>query len=779
MIRAARCISRTLQAIPFKPTAEYATIPLNMETGPEMPHRPAAPTAGDSAGESLQGEPTATPPVGYAPTTPATNGSPSSVALPVGSSTAADEAVGIDGAPLPPPVEPPTLPDRLKTLLIGRPRDLADQSIFKHVSLIAFLAWVGLGADGLSSSCYGPPEAFGTLMSHTYLGIFLAIAIAATVFIIASCYSHIIEEFPSGGGGYLVASKLLGRNVGVISGCALLVDYVMTITVSIAAAGDALTGLMDMFGALGHDWYASDMKVYAEAAAIVTLIVMNLRGVKESVQILMPIFLIFLLTHLLMIFGTIVLHLPDAAAVTHEIGTGIRAGVADPKLGWLGLAALFLKAYSLGAGTYTGLEAVSNSMPVMREPRVATARRTMRYMAYSLAFTAGGLIVCYLLLRIQPSNDKTMNLVLTERFVDGIGLHGRWLGAGFILATLLSEGMLLVVGAQAGFIDGPRVLANMAHDSWMPRWFSNLSERLATHNGILLMGGAALAALFGTHGNIHTLVVMYSINVFVTFSLSMLGMCRHWWSLRGENPKWRRRLALFSAGGVLCLSILCVSIYEKVYKELVEKGDPGGLVTIAVTGGCVGLCFLIHRYYDRVGRSLRILNETLGQLPTSGEPNTAAPDPKNPAAVILVGDYSGLGIHTMLNAVRFAPDHFKSFIFISVGVIDSGNFKGSGAVESLREHCEDALRRYVDLGRRLGMSSMSLLSVGTDAVDELERSCLEIARKFPKATFFAGQLVFQKDTWLHRFLHNQTAVSLQRRLQWAGVPMVILPTRVR
>ena len=118
-------------------------------------------------------------------------------------------------------------------------------------------------------------------------------------------------------------------------------------------------------------------------------------------------------------------------------------------------------------------------------------------------------------------------------------------------------------------------------------------------------------------------------------------------------------------------------------------------------------------------------------------------------------------------------------IFISVGVIDTGNFKGSSALDSLRAHCEESLRKYVDLGQRLGMASMSFLAVDTDAVDGLEECCVKVAKQFPKATFFAGQLVFQKDTWLHRLLHNQTAYSLQRRLQWAGLPMVILPTRVR
>ena len=706
------------------------------------------------------------------PPSPSADGEKGPIVLPSHTDVGAGTALGIDGAPLPEDEEEPSLPDRLKKLIIGKPRDLGDQSVFKHISLVAFLAWVGLGADGLSSSCYGPSEAFGVLGAHTYLGIFLAVAIAGTVFIISACYSHIIEEFPSGGGGYLVASKLLGHRIGVVSGCALLVDYVLTVTVSIAAAGDALFGLM------GPQWFSSDIKIYAEGAAIMVLIVLNLRGVKESVQILMPIFVLFLLTHITLIVGAVSMHVPAAGHVAQGIATDLQSGMANPNLGLWAMLALLLRAYCLGAGTFTGLEAVSNSMPVMREPRVATARRTMHYMAYSLAFTAGGLIVAYLLLGIHASEDKTMNLVLTEAFVGGLGLDGHWLGGSFILATLLSEGTLLFVAAQAGFIDGPRVLANMAHDSWMPRWFSNLSERLATHNGILLIGIAALAALFWTHGDIHSLVVMYSINVFLTFSLSMIGMCRHWIALRQTNPIWRRRLAVFTIGSVLCVSILCVSLYEKVYLEVL-KGDYAGLVTVAVTSACVGLCFLIHRYYRKVGQSVRRLDEMLDRIAATGAPNMAPPDPNEPAAVIMVGGYSGLGIHTMLNAIRFAPGHFKSFVFVSVGVIDTGNFKGSGAVESLRAYCEDSLAKYVDLGRRLGMPSTSFLTVGTDAVDELEHNCLEIAHRFPKATFFAGQLVFQKDTWLHRLLHNQTAYSLQRRLQWAGVPMVILPTRVR
>jgi len=659
-------------------------------------------------------------------------------------------------------IDDDTTLEKVKTLLIGRPHDLSNRSVFKHISLVAFLAWVGLGADGLSSSCYGPAEAFAHLGEHTYLAVFLAAATIITVLVISACYSHIIEIFPSGGGGYLVASKLLGPKVGVVSGSALLVDYVLTITVSCAAAGDALFG---MFPAQGAAW-----KVPAEAAVIILLIVLNLRGVKESVTILMPIFLLFLLTHALLIGGAIALHLGAVDDVAREIAGGLKQGIANPQVGLVGLLVVFLHAYSLGAGTYTGIEAVSNSMPVMREPRVATGKRTMLYMAISLALTAGGLLLAFLLMRISPTDDKTMNQVLTETLLGEIGLGSHWSGPLLVLMIMLVEGALLVVAAQAGFIDGPRVLSNMALDSWMPHPFSNLSERLATHNGILLMGICALAALFYTHGDVSTLLIMYSINVFVTFSLSMLGMCRHWWRVKQRHPLRRRRLMLFGVGATLCLSILSVTVLEKFHE--------GGWRTLIVTGLVVVTCFLIRRYYRGVTSRLGQLDEIMTRLPPQRESTTARPDPAQPTAAVLVGGFGGLGLHTLLNAYRFAPGYFKNVIFLSVGVVDTGSFKGAETLEELREHTENSLSRYVNLVRGWGVPSLAFQAIGTDAVDELEKLCMSVRKSFPRTVFFAGQLVFRKDTWFQRILHNQTAFALLRRLQWDRVPMVILPTRV-
>src|SRR6185437_4176574 len=446
---------------------------------------------------------------------------------------------------------------RVKRALFGSPRDLHDSRVFHHISLIPFLAWVGLGADGLSSSAYGPEEAFKNLGAHVYLAVALAAVMGFTVFVISAAYRGIIEEFPHGGGGYVVATKLLGKTAGLTSGSALLVDYILTITVSIAAAGDAIFSFLPP-GCVG-------LKMPLEILFILGLTTLNLRGAKESAIALAPVFLLFCVTHLALIVGGIAARVPELPATARAVGTGFQGGLAT--LGAGGMLLLFVHAYSLGGGTYTGIEAVSNGLPIMREPRVQTAKRTMVYMATSLAFTASGLLVCYLLWHIAPAPGKTMNAVLSERLTAHIPL-----GRVLVVITMLSEGILLVVAAQAGFIDGPRVLANMAVDSWVPRRFAALSDRLTTHNGIMLMGATSLAALLYAKGDVGTLVVMYSINVFLTFSLSMFGMLRHTWQGRRQAKHWHRKALLFTVGFLLCATILIITVMEKL-KE-------GGWITL-------------------------------------------------------------------------------------------------------------------------------------------------------------------------------------------------------
>jgi amino acid transporter len=656
-------------------------------------------------------------------------------------------------------VSGPELRDRLRRFLLGAPRNLRDPNVYHHISLVAFLAWVGLGADGLSSSAYGPDEAFRALGDRHEIAIALALATAVTVLVISIAYSQIIRRFPFGGGGYVVATRLLGPRFGVVSGSALLVDYILTISVSIASGAD------QVFSVLPPHW--AEWKLSVEAVVIALLVVMNLRGVKESVTILTPIFLVFLVTHAFLIVGGFATHAVEVPRVAGEVRAGYQSGLAT--IGLVGMFGLFVKAYSMGAGTYTGIEAVSNGLQIMREPKVETATRTMVYMAVSLALTAGGILLLYMLFHVVPEGEKTLNAILLDRFAGGFRPGGVAIGTGYVWITLGAEAALLFVAAQAGFIDGPRVMANMAVDSWLPHRFGQLSDRLTMQDGVLLMGVASIATLFYTRGNITHLVTMYSINVFVTFSLSQAAMLRYWLGRRGEQGV-RRGLAIHGAALLLCLSILTGTVYEKF--------GHGGWITLAVTGLLVEFCFLIRRHYRRVQGNLRRLDEIMNALPAHPVGEHQELDPKRPTAVLLVGAYSGLGIHQLLTIQRLFPGHYKNFVFVSVGVIDSATMKGVEEVEVVRTQTEDSLKRYVDLARRLGLAADYRMAIGTEAVPEAERLCLTVAKEFPRAIFFAGKLVFEQERWYQRLLHNETAYQLQRRLQFAGVSAMVLPVRV-
>lgn len=659
------------------------------------------------------------------------------------------------------PSLPLSLRSRIKKLFLGPARNLHDPYIGHHISLIAFLAWVGLGADGLSSSAYGPEEAYRALGSHTYLAVFLVLATAATVFIISYAYSRIIEHFPLGGGGYVVATQLLGKSAGVVSGCALLVDYILTITVSIAGGGDALFSLLPP--SMHH------YKLFVEFGAIFFLILMNLRGVKESVSALIPIFLTFVATHFILIFGGILIHLPHLTTLSGEVHQGVQQGVSQ--MGGWALFLLFLRAYSLGGGTYTGIEAVSNGVGILREPRVETGRKTMRYMAISLAVTAGGLLLCYMLANVHPTEGQTLNTVLASQLMGKLHIGSFPVGTWLVLLTIGSEAILLLVAAQTGFIDGPRVMANMAIDSWVPRRFAALSDRLTMQNGILLIGVAAMITLAYTRGHIGVLVVMYSINVFLTFSLSEMGMIRFWIRHRHTEPTWKRDILVHATGFVLCFSILVVMICEK-FRE-------GAWLTVAITAVCILLCFIIKRHYVKVAKKIHDIDKLF--LDLSAETQPAKEDDflvDDPTAVILVGGYSGLGIHILLNIFRLFPASFKNVVFLSVGIVDSDFFKGGQQVEAVTAKTKDSLIHYTEAAQRMGIPARYEFKIGTEVVRGASELCIETAQKYGHTVFFAGELVFEKPQWYHRLLHNETAYAILRQIRFAGLPMVILPIRL-
>ncbi len=673
----------------------------------------------------------------------------------------------------------------LKSIFLGQTRSLTDRNLFHKVSLIALFAWVGLGADGLSSSCYGPEETFRALGANPHLAVFVALASVVTIIAICASYSQIITLFPTGGGGYLVASKLLSPAAGVVSGSALLIDYVLTITISVSSGADAFFSLLPPT--------LLEWKLPFAFSGVAGLTLLNLRGVRESVMLFVPIFFVFVGTHAFAILYALATHASGlgavATATVHEVHT------VSSQLGWFGLLALLLKAYSMGAGTYTGIEAVSNGLPILREPRVQTGRRTMLYMGVSLALTVAGLLLAYLLYRVQPVAGKTLNAVLFEK------LTAAWspsTATTFVWVTLASEAALLLIAAQAGFLDGPRVLANMALDRWFPTRFANLSDRLVTQNGILLMGAAALAMLVITRGSVALLVVLYSINVFITFSLSQLGMVVHWWRARHTESAWRRKLTINGFGLVLTTFIL-ISL-------TVVKFHEGGWATLLVTGVLVAAAFAIKRHYQNVAAQLRRLDDLLigarldrarstpfadtitGSPATPTGRGPAAPlqdpasvsalNPQDRTAFLLVNGYNGLGLHTALHIPRLFGDTFKNLGFISVGSVDAGNFKGADELAHLRAHTTAEADRYTVWARAHGYRAATFTAIGPDTTGEIMRLAATAREQFPNSVFFAGQLLFAHETRLTRLLHNATATALQRRFFLANLPFVILPIRV-
>ena len=649
--------------------------------------------------------------------------------------------------------------EKLRHLVIGAPLDPLSQQTRQHIALIAFLAWVGLGADGLSSSAYGPEEAFRALGVHTHLGLFMAVATAATVFIISLAYNQVIELFPTGGGGYRVATSLIGPRAGLVSGAGLIVDYVLTIAISIASGVDALFSLLPAA--------AGVFKLWTELSLVAVLLVMNLRGMRESITILLPIFLGFFITHVLLIAYGIFGHSQGLMVVVPDALEDTRKLAHD--IGWVAAVSLFLRAYSLGGGTYTGIEAVSNNVQTLREPRVHTGKLTMFYMASSLAFTAGGIILLYLLWKAQPVEGQTLNAVVFGSIIDSLGLSPG-LSQGALLLVLVFEAGLLFVAANTGFLGGPQVLSNMAGDSWLPHQFRHLSTRLVTQNGIVIMGLAALVIVLWSRGSVDLLVVLYSINVFLTFTLSLLGLCIYWWRARGKDWRWLHRLAFSGLGFAVTSGILAVTV--------IEKFSEGGWVTVLITSLVIALCLAIHRHYDWVKARLKEVDQVFSAASCPKCENPPPLDPDAPTAVFIVGSSRGGGIHTLLWVQRLFPNHFRNFIFISAKAVDTQSYGGGEQSDRLRAALDRALAFYVNYCHANGLAATAYYSLGTDRIDELVKLAEGIQKEFSNCAFFTSKLVLRNENWATRLLHNQTALALQRRLHLNGMQMFILPMQL-
>ena len=289
----------------------------------------------------------------------------------------------------------------------------------------------------------------------------------------------------------------------------------------------------------------------------------------------------------------------------------------------------------------------------------------------------------------------------------------------------------------------------------------------------IAMGGAAMVILIGTHAKVGILVILYAINVFITFTLSQLGMSVHWWRVRHAEPRWRHKLAINGIGCFFTFSILVLT--------LTLKFDEGGWVTVVITGAIIGACFLVRRHYDRFGAALRQLEADVAPLLYAAKREELPPyDPQGPTAGILVDGFNGLGLATLLTLTRLFPNQFDNVVFIGVGEVDSALLKGPAEVRELEQRMADDLKEYCQFASDLGLHAGFRSGIAPDIVPEIVRLCVDYAHEHPHIVFFAGKLIFSDEAegYLGRFLHSHTALEAQRYLQVHGLSLVILPVRV-
>ena len=441
--------------------------------------------------------------------------------------------------------------------------------------------------------------------------------------------------------------------------------------------------------------------------------------------------------------------------------------------GWLFVLSIFLKAFSMGGGTYTGLEAVSNNVNTLSEPRVRTAKITMFLVAISLAFMAAGIILIYLLWDIQKVEGQTLNATAFYALTQSWKFGDINISDYIVPLVLIFEAGLLFVAANAGFLAGPNVIANMAYDEWLPKSFTSLSSRLVVKNGIIFMTIAAIATLLITKGEVHMLVVLYSINVFITFSMSLLGLMIYWVRHRRRNSKWLKRLIISSIGFVVCFGILLVTIFEKFYE--------GGWVTILITSLFIILGLNIKAKYKCFRRRIQ-RKEALflrnNPILSDNQSFDIIHDKNAATAAIIVDQTFGGGMNCILDIEKLFPGIFKNYIFVTVGELDSNTFGEEKRWRDMRRKTKNILRKYKNYCNQKNIFSKAYIGYSTDIVEKLTQLTNRVAKEYKNVIFFDTKYIFDKESMLSPMLFNHIPYTMQRRMHLKGMEMIILPMKI-
>ncbi|MEB8313130.1 APC family permease [Enterococcus faecium] len=591
--------------------------------------------------------------------------------------------------------------DYLKRLLVGKPLKSAENDEHK---LTRFAALALLSSDALSSIAYGTEQIVVVLVALSAAAIWYSLPIAAFVIILlislTLSYRQIIHAYPHGGGAYVVSSENLGKNAGLISGGSLLIDYMLTVAVSVSAGAEAITSAVPAL--YGH-------QVAISVTIVLLLMMLNLRGLRESASFLLfPVYTFILVISLLIVVGL------------YNIVTGAvpLQATALPEAAVPGVSiALILRAFSSGSSSLTGVEAISNAVPFFKKPRAKNAAATLTMMALILGFFFVGITFINYWYGIVPEKEVT---VLSQ-------IGKAVFGHGILYYVLqFATALILAVAANTGFSAFPVLAYNLAKDKFMPHMYQDRGDRLGYSNGIITLALGSIVLLFIFHGSTERLIPLYSIGVFIPFALSQTGMVVKW---KKEGKRWLSKSIANITGAFISYAIIAILFVYRL-------GDiwPFFIIMPIV----MFIFYKIHDHYKKVAEQLRLENDA------------KLHDYDGNTVLVLVGNVTRVNIGA-LNYARSIGDYV---VAMHVSLDED--------VEKEKEIEAEFKKHFPDV--RFSIVHSSYRSIENPIIRYVDIVSKNAAKQNYTTTVLIPQFVPNR-RW-QNILHNQTSLRLRLRLSW-------------
>ncbi|EGP0012230.1 APC family permease [Enterococcus faecium] len=591
--------------------------------------------------------------------------------------------------------------DYLKRLLVGKPLKSAENDEHK---LTRFAALALLSSDALSSIAYGTEQIVVVLVALSAAAIWYSLPIAAFVIILlislTLSYRQIIHAYPHGGGAYVVSSENLGKNAGLISGGSLLIDYMLTVAVSVSAGAEAITSAVPAL--YGH-------QVAISVTIVLLLMMLNLRGLRESASFLLfPVYTFILVISLLIVVGLYNIVTGAVPLQATALPGAVVPGVS---------IALILRAFSSGSSSLTGVEAISNAVPFFKKPRAKNAAATLTMMALILGFFFVGITFINYWYGIVPEKEVT---VLSQ-------IGKAVFGHGILYYVLqFATALILAVAANTGFSAFPVLAYNLAKDKFMPHMYQDRGDRLGYSNGIITLALGSIVLLFIFHGSTERLIPLYSIGVFIPFALSQTGMVVKW---KKEGKRWLSKSIANITGAFISYAIIAILFVYRL-------GDiwPFFIIMPIV----MFIFYKIHDHYKKVAEQLRLENDA------------KLHDYDGNTVLVLVGNVTRVNIGA-LNYARSIGDYVVA-MHVS---LDEDIEKEKEIEAEFKKHFPDV---------RFSIVHSSYRSIENPIIRYVDIVSKNAAKQNYTTTVLIPQFVPNR-RW-QNILHNQTSLRLRLRLSW-------------